>query len=389
MRSLSRRALENPTSATVLLADDAAALRRQGIDVIDFSAGRSAEDTPSAIGQVAARALLDGDTHQTMAQGTPEFRHACARKLARENAITADPDTAIIATLGCKHGLLLALLATVDPGDEVIVEDPCFVSYQPTIRFCGGVPVAVPLRRESGSRWTSADLEAAITPRIRVILFCSPHNPMGTVHREADLDAIADVASRHDLVVVADETYERLTWNGRRHVSIATRPGMRERTVALMGLTKSFSMGGWRIGFLLAPPRFITAMVALQQHLMTCAGSFTQAGAAKALAAPPSAEVVALWQDWEKRCRFVASELDALPRISCAPPEGGFYAWIDVSALGTPSQSLATRLLEDQRVVLVPGAAFGPNGEGHLRMTCVKSWDDLHRGLSRIKAGLS
>ncbi len=389
MWSLAQRVLDTPTSATVLLADDASKMRRQGVDVLDFSAGRAAEATPEPISREASRALLDGDTHQTMAQGTPEFREACAKKLARENGLVVDPDTSLIATLGCKHGLLLAMLTTIDPGDEVIVEDPCFVSYQPTIQFCGGRPVAVPLRRERAFRWTQADLEAAITDRTKAILYCSPHNPAGIVHTTADLDVITAVACRHDLLVIADETYERLTWGGRTHVSVASLPGMRERTITLMGLTKSFSMGGWRIGFLLAPPRLLTAMVAVQQHLTTCAGSFTQAGAAVALRDAPSPEVEVLWRDWEDRCRFVAAELDALPRVACAAPEGGFYAWIDVSALGIPSAHLAERLLQQHRVVLVPGSAFGPSGEGFLRMTCVKSWAELEQGLPRVKAGLS
>lgn len=386
---LSQRVMVTPASATVLIADIAAGLRRQGVDVIDFSAGRASEDTPAYISLIASQALLAGDTHQTPAQGKPEFRAACARKLARENGVNADPDQNIIATLGCKQGLMLALLATLNPGDEVIVEDPGFVSYAPTIRFCGGAPVAVPLRRENNFRWTREELAAAVTPRTRAILFCSPHNPTGTVHAEAGLDLIAEVAGRHDLFVIADEIYERVTWGGRRHTSIATRPGMRERAIGLMGLTKSFAMGGWRIGFAYASEPVIKAMVTLQQHLMTCAGSFAQTAATEALRAAPPAEVTGLWEDWERRCAFVIGALNSIPGVSCAMPEGGFYAWIDVKRLGEKSEALAERLLREHHVALVPGTAFGAQGEGYLRMTCVKSWDDLRKGLERIKQGLA
>ncbi|MGD8540449.1 MAG: pyridoxal phosphate-dependent aminotransferase [Candidatus Aminicenantes bacterium] len=388
MNTLSKRVLENPPSATVLIADIAAGMRRQGIDIIDFSAGRAAEHSPYYVNQEAAQALLSGDTHQTMAQGKPEYREACARKLARENGIVADPEKSIIATLGCKQGLTLALMAVVDPGDEVIIEDPCFVSYQPTIRFCGGIPVPVPLRRENYFRWQRNELEAAITDRTKAILFCSPHNPTGTVHTEADLDLISEIARKHDLTVISDEIYERVTWGDRRHICIATRPHMKERSITLMGLTKTFSMGGWRIGFIYAPESIISGMVTLQQHLMTCAGSFTQTGAAKALSEEPPSEIKELWKDWERRCQFVVSELNSILNISCDPPEGGFYAWIDITGTGETSEQLAERLLREYHIALVPGPAFGATGEGYLRMTCVRSWDDLREGLLRFKKAL-
>lgn len=388
MNTLSKRVLENPPSATVLIADIAAGMRRQGIDIIDFSAGRAAEHSPYYVNQEAAQALLSGDTHQTMAQGKPEYREACARKLARENGIVADPEKSIIATLGCKQGLTLALMAVVDPGDEVIVEDPCFVSYQPTIRFCGGIPVPVPLRRENHFRWQRDELEAAITDRTKAILFCSPHNPTGTVHTEADLDLISEIACKHDLTVISDEIYEQVTWGDRRHICIATRPHMKERSITMMGLTKTFSMGGWRIGFIYAPESIISGMVTLQQHLMTCAGSFTQTGAAKALSEEPPSEIKELWKDWERRCQFAVSELNRIPNIACDPPEGGFYAWIDITGTGETSEQLAERLLRKYHIALVPGPAFGATGEGYLRMTCVRSWDDLREGLLRFKQAL-
>jgi len=389
MIDLARAVTETAVSAPIALADRVAALRREGKDIVDFSAGRPAEPTPAYVAQAAARALLEGETHQTPAAGTPELREAAAKKLQRENGINADPERDLLATLGCKHGLLLALVALLDPGDEVLIEDPCFPSYAPTIRLSGGTPVAVPLRPENRYRWTREELEGQLTPRTKAIVLCSPQNPTGIVDTEADLDAIAEVATEEDLVVIADQTYERLTWGGRQHVCLATRPGMAERTVTLMGLTKSFAMGGFRIGFAYAPPALIEAMVKVQAHFVTCPSSISQKAAVAALAEPPRPEVIEMWRDWEKRCAFATEELAKIPGVSCAMPEGGFYAWIDLRSKGKSSEAVAAKLLSQNRVALVPGSAFGAQGEGFLRMTCVQSWESLREGLARLREGLS
>jgi aspartate/methionine/tyrosine aminotransferase len=291
--------------------------------------------------------------------------------------------------MGVKQGLTIALMAILNPDQEVIVEDPCFVSYQPLIRLCEGKPVSVPLKSTNAFRWDRENLESAINRRTCAILLNSPQNPTGTVYTAKDLEMIASLARAHDLFVITDEIYERVTWAGRRHVSMATLPGMRERTITIMGLTKTFSMGGWRIGFIYAPPQVIDAMVKLQQHLLTCVGSFVQAGSATAYGEPPRPEVLALWSDWEKRCTYVASELNAIKGVSCHPPEGGFYAWADVSAIRASAQEIAETLLREHHVAVVPGSAFGPSGEDYLRITCVKSWEDLREGMQRIRRGLS
>ena len=389
MGFISKKVLETPPSATVSIADSVTEMRRQGVSVIDFSAGRAVENTPADICQAASQSMLDGDTHQTMAQGKLEYRKACVAKLKRDNNIDADPEKHIIATMGITQGLTLSLLATIDPGDEVIVEDPCFVSYRPLIHLCGGIPVDVPLQRENRYRWTQADLESAITEKTRAILFCSPHNPTGTVHNEEDLGVISQVAQKYDLNVLSDEVYERATWGGRKHICLATRPGMEDRSITLMGLTKSYAMGGWRIGFIYAPEATISAMLIIQQHLVTCAASFTQTGATKALFDPPSSALKSIWKDWEKRCLYAASEINIIPLLSCDTPEGGFYTWIDITKTGETSMEFGKRLLEEEHVALIPGSAFGPNGEGFMRMTCVRSWDDLRTGLSRLKQSLA
>lgn len=377
------------SSPTIAIADAVNELRRRGADVIDFSAGRAAEPTPEYVVRAAVEAALAGATHQTPAQGTVEFREACAAKLRRDNGLESDPRTEILATLGCKQGLFLALLATLDPGDEVLVEDPGFVSYEPAVRYCGGLPVPVPLDPSLGFRFAPKALERRITPKTRGLILCSPQNPTGAVHERKDLEALAELSHKHDLLVYADETYERLTWDGRRPISIASLPGMRERTVTLMGLTKSFCMGGWRVGFALAAPEMIEAMLKVQQHLVTCASSMGQVGGTTAYREPPRPEVVALWRDWEERVRHVCATLDALPRVHCPMPEGAFYAWVDLRELDASSEEIAKSLLDEHGVAVVPGSAFGPSGEGYVRITCARDRGELEEGLERLQKAWS
>jgi aspartate/methionine/tyrosine aminotransferase len=385
---LSRRGSSVVSSATVRIADAVTTLRQSGVSVLDFSAGRPAEHTPAYIAEVAARCMVAGDTHQTMAQGKLEFREACVAKLRRDNGIVADAETEIVATLGVKHGMLMTLLATLDPGDEVIIEDPCFVSYASVIEACGGTVRRVPLLPERNYRWTAEQLDAAVGPRTRAILVCSPHNPLGIVHTKADLHAIADVATRNSLLVIADETYERLVWGSGSHVSLATLPGMADRTVTLMGLTKAFAMGGWRVGFAYAPPPVISALVTLQQHLNTCVSSIAQTAATVALKDEPAAEVRELWREWERRSEWTTHELDKVPGLRCLAPQGGFYVWIDVRDVTPDSERLAARLLNEHHIALVPGDAFGATGTGFLRMTSVRGWDELREGVTRLRRAL-
>ena len=385
----SRRINHVPESSTVAIADLAARMRRDGHEVVDLSAGRAAEHSPDVVVEAASKAMFEGRTHQVEARGLPEYLEACASKLARENGVDVDPSGNVIATLGCKQGLVLALLSSIDPGDEVIVESPCFVSYGPTIELLGGVPVPVAADANARFVWTGEQLESAVTDKTRAILFCSPHNPAGTVHTRADLEIIADIAIRHDLTVIVDEIYEAVVWGDRKHLSIYTLPGMQARTVGLMGMTKTYSMGGWRIGYAYGAADRIEAMTKAQQHLMTCASSFGQVAAAKALQSEVVESMAPLWSDWEKRCQYFTDGLDSLPGISTSMPEGGFYAWTDISATGIRSEEFCERLVREHMVAAVPGLSFGDASDHYVRFTCVRSWDELEKGMQRISAFLS
>lgn len=388
MKKVADRVNQIRSSATVGIADKVSRMRQKGHNILDFSAGRSFEPTPTYVSRAASDALLSDDTHQTMAQGTPDFRKASAVKLMRDNSLEADWESEIIATMGVKQALTLAMLGIVNSGDEVLVEDPCFVSYQPLIDIAGGQVRGIPLKKENGFRWTAKQLQDAITGRTCAILLNSPQNPTGTVHTEADLEIIAEAARANDLFVITDEVYERVTWDGRRHICMASLPGMRERTITCMGLTKTFSMGGWRIGFIFAPALIVDALIKLQAHLLTCASSFSQTGAAKALGEAPHAEVTEIWKEWEARCELMTQGLNSIPGLKCAKPEGGFYAWVDITETGYTSQQLTDRLLDEGQVAVVPGSEFGPSGEGYIRINCVRNRDELLNGLERIKQTL-
>lgn len=380
---ISRRINRLPESSTVAIADLASALRRNGHSVIDFSAGRAAEGTHPYICDAATAAMRAGDTHQTDAQGIPEFLAACADKLRRENDLEVNPETEVIATLGCKQGLLLSLMTILDPGDEVIIEDPCFVSYAPVIELCGGVAVPVPLRRENRYRWAVGELAAAVTSRTKAVLLCSPNNPLGVVHTENDLQVIREVALQHDLVVLADEIYDAAVWKG-RHMPIARLPDMQERTIGLMGMTKSYSMGGWRIGYAYADKRFIEKMIVVQQHVQTCASSIAQRAGIAALSEEGITLMQPLWQDWCERCHYVVERVNAIPGLSTYMPEGTFYAWIDIGETGLSSVDFSRRLLEQEKVAVVPGLSFGSTSDDFVRVTCVRSWDDIREGMDRL-----
>ncbi len=382
---ISERVAGSEHSSTVGIADIATRLRESGEKVYDFSAARAFEPTPSYIIDEAVGAMKTGDTHQTMARGTTLYRKAVASKLERENGINADPEKEIIATMGVKQGLTISLLALINPGDEVIVEDPCFPSYKQLISYMGGNPVPVPLKAENSFRWDGNELEKAITGKTKAILFNSPQNPTGVVHTPENLQVIASLAIKHDLFIITDEVYERLTWDGRKHNNICKLDGMKERTVTLTSLTKSFSMGGWRIGYIYGCEEIVSSLYKLQQHLITSCNSFVQSAAALAFREPPRKEVLDYWTEWEKKTGFVAEEMSRIPGVRCPFPEGAFFVWADISDLKIPSKEFVERLLREEKVALVHGSSFGENGEGYVRMTCSKTWEDTKEGIKRIR----
>ena len=265
-----------------------------------------------------------------------------------------------------------------------------FVSYGPTIELAGGVPVAAPLDPEAGYRWDAKALEDRITDKTKAILFCSPHNTLGVVHTLQDLQVIADIAVKHNLVVLADEIYEAVTWGGRKHTPIASLPGMAERTLGMMGMTKSYSMGGWRLGYAYGPEILIDKMAMVQGHLMTCASVINQHAGIKALSETVTNELRGtVWAQWEERCAYVASTLNSMDLLSCAQPEGGFYCWLDISQTGLSPTGFCQQLLRSYNVATVPGDSFGRLGDNFVRVTCVKSQEDVEQAMQQIARFIS
>lgn len=382
---LSNRSRALLPSQTVRFADIATQLKEQGHHVVDMSAGRASEATDTEICDAVKKALDEGDTHQTPARGMSSYREAVSEKLKRDNVLSYDPATEIQATLGCKNALVLGLSAVIDPGDEVIIESPAFVSYGPTIELLGGVVKPVCLRPENHFRWNKDELAAAVTSRTKAILFCSPHNPLGVVHTNDDLEIIASVAREHNLMVFADEIYEAVTWGGRTHLPIASLPDMRERTIGMMGMTKSYSMGGWRIGYAYGPDQIIAKMSDIQAHIMTCASSVGQRAGISALSPHVTAKLKkTVWREWERRCEFVSTALNGMDGLQCSMPEGGFYGWVKIDDLEVDSETFSNRLLNEHFVSTVPGKSFGPEWDNYVRVTCVKSDVDIATGIERI-----
>lgn len=380
---VSRRAQEVPWSGIRKMFELAAKVP----DAISFAVGQPDFDTPRHIVEAGQRALDEGYTRYTPSLGMLELREAIARKVWRDNKIKANPQTEIIVTVGAMQGLLLALMTALDPGDEVMVSDPGYTNYEHLIRVATGVPVRVPAREENEFKLSPDDVEQAITERTRALIINSPANPTGTVMLRSDLEQMAEIAQRHNLIVISDEAYEKLIYGGLEHVSIASFPGIKERTVSVYTLSKTYAMTGWRIGFVVGADHLIDPMQRMQAGMVSCVASFVQKAAVMALDGPQNCvdEMVA---KYDVRRKFIVKALNEIEGLSCLEPKGAFYAFPNISALGRSSSKVAMSLLETSKVVCVPGTAFGPRGEGYLRISYASSLEDLEEGVRRIKEGV-
>jgi len=381
---VSRRAQEVPWSGIRRMFNLAAKVP----DAISLAVGQPDFDTPRHIVEAGQRALDEGYTRYAPALGMLELREAIARKVWRDNKIKADPQTEIIVTVGAMEGLLLALMAALDPGDEVIIPDPGYTNYEHLIRVATGTPVRVPAREENEFKLGPDDVEQAITERTRVLIINSPANPTGVVMLRSDLEQMAEIAQRHNLVVISDEAYEKLIYDGLEHVSIASFPGMKERTVSVYTLSKAYAMTGWRIGFVVGADHLIDPMHRMQAGVVSCVAPFIQKAAVTALDGPQDC-VDEMAAQYDARRKFIVEALNEIESISCLEPKGAFYVFPNISALGRPSEEVAILLLETSKVICVPGTAFGPRGEGYLRLCYASPLENLEEGVRRIKEGVA
>jgi len=351
-------------------------------DVISLGIGEPDFETPRSIIEAGVESLREGRTHYTSNYGTVELRRALSRHLDRLYGVRYDPATELLITVGASEAVDLALRATCDPGDEVILHEPSYVAYVPAIVFAGGVAVHVPTRFEDDFAIDPAAVEAAITPRTKALFLGYPCNPTGAVLPPDIQNELAAIAERHDLLIYSDEIYDRLAYGTYRHRAFSSLPGMRERTILMGGFSKAYAMTGWRVGWLAAPAPILEGIVKVHQYGIMSAPTTAQDAALVALV-EGEADVEAMRSEYDRRRRMVVDGFNAIG-LETFEPRGAFYAFPRITSTGLDSETFARRLLEEEHVAVIPGGAFGPSGEGHVRACYATSYEKLEEALGRI-----
>jgi aspartate aminotransferase len=384
---ISQRARNAAPSPTLAITARAKRMQAQGIDVVGFGAGEPDFDTPEPIKEAAIAALRNGVTKYTASGGTDELRQAICDKLLRDNGLSYTPRQ-VLVSVGAKHTLFNIMQAVLDPGDEAIIPAPYWVSYPEQVKLAGGQPVFVEAPEAEGFRVTAAAIARAITPRTRMLILNSPSNPTGAAIRADELRRIADLAVERDLLVVSDEIYEKLTYDGLKHVSIASLgEAIYRRTMTVNGFSKAYSMTGWRLGYVAGDAEIVAAMGRIQDQSTSNPTSFAQPGAVAALTGPQEA-VAQMAAAFEQRRNVIVDRLNAVPGMHCVKPDGAFYVFPNVSGLFSDrvpdSDALSEYLLSEAKVAVVPGSGFG--APRHIRLSYATSMDLIEKGVDRIEA---
>ena len=351
-------------------------------DVISLGIGEPDFHTPWRIREAAIYGLERGHTGYTSNLGLPKLRERIAQYVQKYFHVGYDPATEIIVTVGVSEAIDLALRALLNPGDEVLYHEPCYVSYSPSVILAHGVPVAVPTFAKDNFRMTAEELAKLITPRSKVLMMNFPCNPTGATQSREELEKIAALCVKHDLVVLTDEIYSELTYDGAVHVSIASLKGMRERTVFLHGFSKAFAMTGFRIGYACAPPALTEAMMKVHQYAILCANTMAQDAAIEALESGDG-DVAMMRKEYEARRNFIVRSLNDMG-LPCFKPLGAFYVFPDIRSTGLTSREFSLRLLQEKKVACVPGPAFGVSGEGHVRCSYATSMEKIKIAMQRM-----
>jgi aspartate/methionine/tyrosine aminotransferase len=361
----------------------ARALEAQGRDIVHLEIGEPDFATPQNIIAAAERALETGNTHYTPASGIPEVREATARYVTKQTGADVTWRN-IVLTPGSKNILMFALMALIEEGDEVIVPDPGYPIYRSLVSFIGAVPVSLPLRFANHFRVDVDELRSLITPRTRMLIVNTPQNPTGGILTREDCERIAELAMEHDLVVLSDEIYNRLSYDA-AHVSLYGIPGMQERTILLDGLSKAWAMCGWRLGFGAMPEALAQKMDTLLINSSSCAAAFTQLAAVEAFESPESDRAVdAMVTEFRKRRDILVDALNRIPGLRCHRPEGAFYVFPDITETGYGDRDLASALMDEVGVAVLAGSTFGPHGAGHIRLSYANSVANLEKAAERI-----
>ncbi len=351
-------------------------------DAISLGVGEPDFDTPWHIRDEGIYSLEKGKTFYTSNAGLKELRCEISNYIMRKQGIKYDPINEILVTVGGSEAIDIALRCMVNPGDEVIIPQPCYVSYEPCAVMADAVPVIIDLKHENEFRLTAEELEAAITEKTKILILAFPNNPTGAIMEKKDLEAIAEVIIKHDLYVISDEIYSELSYN-EAHVSIATLPGMRERTIMINGFSKAYAMTGWRLGYACGPELIMKQMTKLHQFAIMCAPTTSQYAAVEALK-HGDGDVAEMRESYNQRRRFLMYQFREMG-LECFEPYGAFYVFPCIKEFGMTSEEFAMRFLEEEKVAVVPGTAFGDCGEGFLRISYAYSIDDLKVALNRMK----
>lgn len=379
---ISQRVEKLTPSQTLAITAKAKQLKAEGADIVNLGAGEPDFDTPEHI-KVAAMGSLDaGFTKYTPSSGIPELREAIADKLKEENGLVYEPEQ-ITVSCGAKHALFNALLAAIEPGDEVLIPAPYWLSYPEMVRLAGGEPIIVPTTAANGYKLTPDQFLENMSPLTKMIIINSPSNPTGAVYTENELAALAEVALDEEIMILSDEIYEKLVYGEAKHASIASFSNeVYEQTITVNGFSKAYSMTGWRIGYTAAPKNVAAAINSLQSHSTSNATSFAQKGAWAAYKGPQDC-VDDMRGEYESRLKSTCSLLDGIPSLGYVRPEGAFYIMIDISKTGQDSVSFAEKLLEEEKVAVIPGLAFGDDAT--IRISYAISMDQIEEGIKRIR----
>jgi len=351
-------------------------------DVISLGIGEPDFVTPDHICQAGIDSLRNGCTSYSSNAGSLELRELIAAKLDELYGIQYDPEAEIVVTVGASEAIADFMIAALDPGDEVIIPQPCFVSYVPSVLFAGGTPVTVDTHLEDDFAVTAEEIEACITPRTKVLFLSYPSNPTGAVVSRDEMLRISEMARQHDLLVLSDEIYDRLVY-GVEHVCVAALPGMRERTVHIGGFSKSYAMTGWRIGFVAGPEEIMSAIAKVHQYVIMCAPTIAQHAAMQALKYGEQ-DIQQMVSEYDRRRRFIVQGFNEIG-LPTFEPRGAFYCFPQVSGLGMDDETFAEQLLVEERVALVPGSAFGPTGREHVRACYAAPMDEIEEALARVR----
>ena len=381
-RYINRRVASVPPSGIRRFFDLAASRK----DAISLGVGEPDFKTPALIRDAAINSIADGETQYTANRGLIELRQEIALYLKGRYGTVYLPESEILVTIGASEAIDLALRALVCDGDEVLVPDPSYVSYAPGVTFAGGVPVPVTTVMEDDFRLTAERLEKAVTPRSKALILPYPNNPTGAVMDRGDLEAVAAVIRKHDLLVISDEIYSELIYGGREHVSIASLDGMAERTITINGFSKAFAMTGWRVGYACGPADIISVMTKIHQYAIMCAPRQGQVAAASALRTGREndyAVIRTMRDSYDRRRRLMVSSFREMG-LECFEPYGAFYAFPSVRRTGMTSEEFCAALLEEKNIAAVPGTAFGPSGEGHIRCCYATAIDKINIAMERM-----